>query len=138
VSDALLVAVALVLIVLTPFDIYVAWRLSVLAMQKPRIPSLTGAALRSVAIAVAGTLFAILGFHSIWFAYTGVRLLPTPVPTLLIVIGAIVISLPNIYFLRLLHRFADEANEWRRHKRNGDQAESLHRRATDEPHETEL
>lgn len=137
-SDALLVAVAVVLIVLTPFDIYVAWRLSVLAMQKPRIPSLTGAALRSVAIAVAGTLFAILGFHSIWFAYTGVRLLPTPVPTLLIVVGAVVISLPNIYFLRLLHRFADEANEWRRHKRNGDQAESLHRRSTDEPHETEL
>jgi hypothetical protein len=131
VTDALLIAVAVVLIVLTPFDIYVAWRLTSLALQRPHIASLTGAALRSIAIAVAGTLFAILGIQSIWFAHYGERLLPAPIPTLLIVAGAIVISLPNIYFLRILHRFADEASEWRRHKRDGDHAESMHRRLDD-------
>lgn len=114
------VIVALVLLVFVPFDIYVAWRLSQLALQKPRIASLTGAAVRSIAIAVAGVLFAILGVQSLVFLTSGERLFPSPIPTVLIAAGAVVVSLPNLYFLRILRRFALEAEEYRAHKRDAE------------------
>ena len=131
-ENLFVIVIALVLLGFVPFDLYVAWRLSTLAMQKPYIASLTGAAIRSVAIAAAAVLFAILGVQSIVFLQTGERLLPSPLPTLLIAGGAVIVSLPNLYFLRLLRKFAAEAEEYRAHKRAEDEDGSfLHRRVTD-------
>lgn len=101
--DLILTAVAVVLIIAVPFDWYVAVKLIRAAAIRPRYRVLTLAAMRSVAIAVAASLAALLGAQSIWFQISGgQRLLPTPIPTILIAVALIVISLPNIYALRWL------------------------------------
>lgn len=97
-----LVAVAGVLVIAVPFDIYVAVKFVIAALEEPRIPILTLAALRSVAIAIAATIAGILGIASIWFAWTDQRILPTPLGAILIALALIVISVPNVYALRLL------------------------------------
>lgn len=101
-NDSWILAVAVVLVVFVPFDWYVAAKFIAVARQRPYIRVLTLAALRSTAIAIAATLAAILGVQSIWFYWTGVRLLPTPIPAILIAVALVVISLPNLYALRLL------------------------------------
>ena len=107
-TDAWLLAVAAVLIIAVPFDWYVAVRFVWVAIERPYIPILILAALRSVAIAAAATIAGVLGFVSIWFAATGQRLLPTPWGAVLLAIALIIISLPNIYALRELSRVDDE------------------------------
>lgn len=97
-----LLVVAGVLVIAVPFDIYVAARFVIAALERPRIPILTLAALRSIAIAVAASIAGVLGAASIWFAWTGERLLPTPIGAILIAVALIVISIPNVYALRLL------------------------------------
>jgi hypothetical protein len=102
--SGVLLAVSIVLIVAVPWDLYVAYRFVRAAMEKPYIPILTLAAVRSVAIAIAATIFGLLGLHSVLFLASGetFRLLPVPVPTLLLAVGAIVISVANIYVFRVL------------------------------------
>jgi hypothetical protein len=82
--------------------VYVAVRFIAAALERPHIHVLTLAELRSSAIAGAAVIGGVLGFSSIWFAYTGQRLLPLPIPALLIATALVLISLPNIYALRLL------------------------------------
>ena len=101
-NDAWIIAVAAVLVLFVPFDWYVALKFIVVARQRPYIRVLTLAALRSTAIAIAATIAGILGIQSIWFYLTGERLLPQPVPAILIAIALVVVSLPNVYALRLL------------------------------------
>lgn len=101
-DSAALVVVAAVLMIAVPFDVYVAYRFVVAALEKPYIAVLTLAALRSVAIAIAAGIAGILGASSIWFAVTGERLLVPPWSTVLIAAALILISLPNVYALRLL------------------------------------
>lgn len=101
-NDPLLVLVGVVLMIAVPFDVYVAWRFTTYALQRPRYRILTLAALRSIAIAIAAVIAGILGAQSIYFSATGERFLPTPVPTVLIAIALVVISLPNVYALRWL------------------------------------
>jgi len=102
VTDVWLSAVIVVLIVFVPFDWYVAVKFISIAIQRPHIRVLTLAALRSVAIAFAATIAGLLGVQSIVFVTTGQRILPQPIPTILIAVALVVISLPNIYALRLL------------------------------------
>lgn len=101
-SDGWLVIVAITLIVAVPFDWIVALRFLRAAAEKPYLRVLTLAAFRSIAIALAATVFGVLGASVIYFAATGYRLLPSPVSAILIAIAAVVISVPNIYALRLL------------------------------------
>jgi hypothetical protein len=103
-----LVAVAAVLVVAVPFDLYVAFRFIRAAIERPHIPVLTLAALRSGAIAVAAVIAGILGLQSIVLLQTGVRVLPTPWPTVLLAVALVVISLPNVYALRVLNRGGGE------------------------------
>lgn len=95
---------AAVLVVAVPFDLYVAFRFIRAAIERPHIPVLTLAALRSSAIAAAAVIAGILGLQSIVFVQTGVRVIPSPWPTVLIAVALIVISLPNVYALRILNR----------------------------------
>lgn len=108
--DAWIAVVAAVLIVAVPFDIYTAIVFTAAAWQRPHYRILTLAALRSIAIAIAATFFGLLGVQSIYFAATGERFLPSPIPTILIALGAIMISLPNVYALRWL-RGSDRKGE---------------------------
>jgi hypothetical protein len=108
VTDAWLYVVAVLLIVAVPFDWIVAGIFIGAAIVKPRLRILNLAALRSTAIAIAATIAGLLGVQSILFGLYGVRLFPTPIPTILIAVALIVISLPNIYALRVL---VDEGEE---------------------------
>lgn len=107
-TDLWLTAVALVLIIAVPFDWYVAVRFTYAAVEKPYIPILVLAALRSVAIAIAATLAGILGAASLIYAATGQRILPTPWGAVMLAAALIVISAPNVYALRELSRVDDE------------------------------
>ena len=100
--DPWLLAVAVLLIIFVPFDWIVAGIFIGAAIVKPRLRILNLAALRSTAIAIAATIAGLLGLQSILFGLYGVRLFPTPIPTILIAVALIVISLPNIYALRVL------------------------------------
>jgi hypothetical protein len=103
-TDAWLIVVAVLLLILVPFDWVVAGIFIGIAFVRPRIRLLTLAAVRSVGIAIAATIGGILGAQTILFNLTNgeVRLLPTPLPAILIAVALIVISIPNIYALRVL------------------------------------
>jgi hypothetical protein len=119
-SDGLLLIIACILVIFVPADVYVAYRLDRLAVRKPYIASLTGAALRSTAIAVAASLFAAVAFVSVWFLRTGEMLIPVGTPTLLLAVGTVIISLPNVYFIKVLRRFDRDAEVLRHHRRSED------------------
>lgn len=103
-TDAWLYVVAVLLLLLVPFDWVVAGIFIGIAFVRPRIRLLTLAAFRSVAIAVAATIGGVLGAQTILFNLTNgqIRLLPSPIPAVLIAVALIVISVPNIYALRVL------------------------------------
>jgi len=107
-NDVLLVAVAVVLVIAVPYDWWVAYRFIVVARERPRLGVLNLAALRSIAIAIAATLGGLLGAN--WIAYYFNRdwLLDLPIPPVLIAIALVVISIPNVYALRLLKERLDE------------------------------
>lgn len=132
-TDVLLILLAVILVIAVPFDWYAAVKLIAEARRPPSIATLNLAALRSLAIAVAATCFGVLGVSSIVFVTTGTRILPTPVPTILIAIGALVISLPNVYFLRLLEQWKREVRRFHVHSRQADNRVVPHRRHDDPP-----
>ena len=101
-SDVVLVAVTLLFIILASFDWYVAVRFVVIALERPRFVFLTFAAVRSVAISVAGTVFAILGIASVASLELSISILPPPWGTVLLIVGAVVASVANLYALRVL------------------------------------
>lgn len=103
-TDALLFIVAGVLLIAVPFDWWVAVRFIAAAVERPHIGVLTLAALRSLGIAFAATIAGLLGAQTLYFYATGERLLPSPWPAILIATALVVISLPNVYALRLLER----------------------------------
>lgn len=100
--DGPLVIVAAILVVAVPFDWWTAATLIRAAYERPRVRLLTFIALVVFCCAVAATAFGILGIQSLWFALTRERFLPTPVPTVLIALGAIIISVPNMLAVRWL------------------------------------
>lgn len=107
-NDAIFTVIAVVLIVLVPFDWYVAVRLTRAARIQPRSQSLNLAAGRSIAIAIAATIAGVLGFSTIYFNVTGIRLLPIPWGAILIALALFVISVPNFYAMRLLRVWSAE------------------------------
>lgn len=104
-SELWLTIVALILIVTVPFDWYVAYRMTYAALVKPRSQTLNLAAGRSIAIAIAATIAGFLGLTTIHFNVTGVRILPVPWGAALLAVALIVISIPNVYALRLLRQW---------------------------------
>lgn len=116
-TDAWLIVVSAVLIITVPFDWYVAYRLTFAARIKPRSQTLNLAAGRSIAIAIAATIAGFLGMTTIYFNVTGIRLLPPPWAAILIAVALIVISVPNVYALRLLRQW-DSA--WHPNRRRDD------------------
>ena len=100
-NDVVLLAVAAVVVIAVPFDWFVAAKLA-RAARGADSPTLNLAAGRSVAIAIAATIGGVLGIHTIAFYALGIRLIPPPFPAFMIAAALIVISIPNIYAMRLL------------------------------------
>lgn len=100
--DLWLVVVAAVLVVAVPFDWWTAARIIAAAVERPRVRFLSFVALVVGACALAASAFGILGIQLLWLAVTGDRLLPPPIPTVIIALGAIVISIPNVLAVRWL------------------------------------
>lgn len=101
-NDLALLAVTILLVGLAAFDWYVAYRFVRPALDEPPVSMLTLAALRSVAIAVAGTIFAALAIAVAAALWVDVRLIPMPWFLILLIIGAAIASLANLYALRVL------------------------------------
>lgn len=131
-ADAILVALGFVLVIVVPLHAYVVWQYAVAVRAGARIASLTLAFVVVACLAVAAAMFALLGIQSIWFVMTGARLLPSPIPTLFIAIGALAVSVPIPFVLRQLRVWSRERGDLRAHKRIGDSHERFHRRADDE------
>ena len=104
-NDVVLLAVAAVVVVAVPFDWVVAVKLTA-AARGAESPTLNLAAGRSIAIAIAATIGGVLGIHTIAFYALGVRLIPPPFPAFMIGAALIVISIPNIYAMRLLRAWS--------------------------------
>jgi hypothetical protein len=102
VIDPWLLAVAVLLIVLVPIDWIVAGIWIGLALVKPPITFLTVTAKRHVIYAIVASFAGILGVQSIMFAAYGIRILPVPLPTLLIAAILVGVSIPNFLSLRYL------------------------------------
>jgi len=132
VSDALLIAVSIVLMIAVPFDVYVAWRFARAALVRPRTDVGNFVALVVTSVAIAATSGGTLGIYSIVFIATGDRLIPQPLPILLLAAALIVISLPNVYVIRRFRSWASEDRIARVHRRVGDQPR-FHRRKDDPP-----
>jgi len=134
-GDFLLVLVGLVLIASVPVNWGVAMIFTFAALQPPKSDTLSLAMWRSIAIALAASCFALLGAQSIAFVASegAVRLLPTPIPTLLIAAGALVTSLVNVYAVRLLFKWRKEQREFRVHRRDTENEVRRHRRWDDPP-----
>ena len=130
-SDGLVIAIGVVLVLAVPFDVYVAAVILAAALQPPRIAALTFMAAVSIAIAISASLSALIAVSAILFLETGQRLFPASLATLMLAIGLVVVSLPNTYFLWLLRRWR-VARQAHIHRRDGEPA-TYHRRHDDPP-----
>lgn len=82
-------AVSIPLVVLAAFDVDVARELRKADQIKPAIPFLSQVKGIVYGIVLAAVIFAVLGILSAVLLMTGVRLLPQPLPLILIYIGCI-------------------------------------------------
>lgn len=99
ISWLLIIALSLPLIALAVYDLDVARELHDADRIKPTIPFLTLVKGIVYGVTIGGGLFALLGIQSAVFLLTGIRLLPQPLPLVVIYIGCIVASL-MVYRLR--------------------------------------
>jgi hypothetical protein len=108
VSDGFLAVVAVVIMALVPGDLYAAVRLLVAAVERPAIPALTLYAGLSCGVAIAAAAFGIIALSTFVRILTGEALLPTGFGLPLLLVGMVVISLPNVFLLRQLRRWDAE------------------------------
>lgn len=109
--DPWLLAVAVLLVVAVPFDWIVAGVWIGLALVKPPISFIAVTAKRHVIYAIVASLAGLLGIQSIAFVAYGVRILPAPVPTLIIAAVLIGVSIPNVLSLRYLREISEAESE---------------------------
>lgn len=95
----LTIALSLPLVTLAVYDVDVARELHDADRIKPPIPFLSLVKGIVYGVAIGGGIFALLGIQSAVFLLTGIRLLPQPLPLIVIYIGCIVASL-MVYRLR--------------------------------------
>jgi hypothetical protein len=132
-SSVIVIVVALVCVLFWPLDVWVAIRLAIAATEKPRIATLTNAALAAAAILAISTAFAILGMNAITLLAAGYRLIPLEVSTIVLVVAALVLRVPTLNLIRLMRRWDEESRSFRVHQRQGDAGVSAHRRRDDPP-----
>ena len=85
------------LVALAVYDLDVARELR--KADRPPLPFLTLVKYVIYGVTIGGIIFAALGIQSIVFLLTGIRLLPPPLPLIVIYVGCIVASL-MVYRLR--------------------------------------
>lgn len=126
-------ALTVAIVLLVPFDVYVAWSYARAAVRRPHIEALTASALSTAGVATAAVLAGILGINRLIVIGGGPAFLDGSVALLLLALALVVVSLPNLYKVRLLKRWSQ--GEWSptRHRRIGDRTEREHRRRDDPP-----
>lgn len=130
-SDAVLAAVAVVLITLVPFDLYVARAFIRAARIRPHMDAVTAFAWIETGIAILAIIAGLLGVHTILVQRFDIRILPVAAPVALLALGLIAVSIPNLFTLRLLRRWVTEARNLHLHRRDGEHYVKAHRRADD-------
>lgn len=109
--DPWLLAVAILLIIAVPFDWIVAGVWIGLALVKPPITFIAVTAKRHFIYAIVASLAGVLGVQSIAFAAYGIRILPAPIPTLIIALVLVGVSIPNVLSLRYLRSVNEREGE---------------------------
>ena len=112
-TDDQLAALAITapLVVLAIYDIRVALVVRRAERMKPSIPFLTGVKWLIYAVCVGAVVSAFLGLNTAVFNLTGVRLVPPPLPFLLIYLAVIAGSIGVYVLRRYLRKVAPEADE---------------------------
>jgi hypothetical protein len=138
-SDLFFNGLSLLLIALPVWDWRAAWLLCRAAYKRPRIEALTASAVTSLATATAATLAAFLGLNRIEAVVTGnaAGFIPTWLALLLLAAALVVISLPNIYKVRLFRRWENDSRALKYHQRDQERLLHPHRRWDDPPLEGE-
>ena len=133
-SDAAFLVVALVLVFVIPFDIYVVVRVIRAALVKPRIGFLSAIAIGSASSGIAAFLAAVLAVHALVFLSSGgaTRLLPAGVSIFILAAIACLASVPLLVILIWLV-FVRPRPEAHVHRRDAEPAVKQHRRSTDPP-----
>lgn len=104
-------AITAPLVALAIYDIRVAIVVRRAERMKPQIPFLTGVKWLIYGVCIGAVSAALLGLNSAVFNLTGLRLIPPPLPFVLIYIAVIAGSV-GVYELRLyLRRVAPEADQ---------------------------
>ena len=90
------VALAVVLLAAIPLNVYCAIEVFRYAWVRPRLPLLVLFSRLVVILALVSLIVGIAAVNGAVFLLTGVRLIPTPVPTLALVGTLIVVSFANV------------------------------------------
>lgn len=137
--ETVVVLVAIpILIFVVPLNAFVAWETAKQAWRKPSIVSLNLAVLSRTTRLLASLAFAVLGAASIYFIRTDTRLLPPPIPLLLILFGALIISAPSPFDIKAIRKWKRELEALRAHNAAVADLPHPHRRRDDPPPGTDL
>ena len=90
------VIVAVVLLAAIPINVYCAVVVFRYAWVRPRLPLLVLFSRLVLILALVSVIVGIAAFNGAVFLLTGIRLIPTPIPTLALVGTLIVVSLANV------------------------------------------
>ena len=100
--DLWLLLVAVLLVVAVPFDWIIAGIWLGVALVKPPIAVLQTTAKRHVIYAVVASFAGLLGIQTIALNAYGIRIFPAPIPTVLIVLILVGVSVPNVLSVKYL------------------------------------
>jgi hypothetical protein len=134
-TDVPSVLVALVLIFVIPFDVYVVLRVIRAALVKPRIGFLSAIAIGSASSGIAAFLAAILAVHALVFVSSSgaIRLLPAGVSIFILAAIACLASVPLLVILVWLVTIRPRGAQIHVHTRESERRVRTHRRADDPP-----
>lgn len=102
------------LLVLLALFIYFLWidfdvtrQIVAAAQVRPYVETLRATALSSILATTGAICTVLVGLNSLWFLYTDTRLLPTPIPTGLLLIALAAPSIGKLYLKRLINRWKE-------------------------------
>lgn len=99
------ILVAVGVLVAVPYNIDAARQLRREAARKPRIDALVASAQTSTAIERATLFFAPVAVNALLVVWFDVRIIPSPIATILLGLGVIVVSYGNVFMRRQLKRW---------------------------------
>lgn len=104
-EEWLILAILMLFIYFLWIDLDVTNQIVRAAQVKPYIETLRATALSSILTTVGAFCTVAVGLNSLWFLYTETRLLPTPIPTILLLVALAAPSVGKLYLKRLISRW---------------------------------